>query len=126
MEMCSPNGIVEELIELLKDFASSKGIRLTKELDTGIGEVMADPKTIHHSLLNIINNAIDACMEDENVSKKYEVTIKTYKDENNMICFEVRDNGCGMDDNTRKQLFTPLFSSKGGKGTGLGLLVTGD
>ncbi|MFH1977611.1 MAG: response regulator [Pseudomonadota bacterium] len=125
METCSPNGIVEELTELLKDFATSKGIRLTKELDTGIGEVLADPKTIHHSLLNIINNAIDACMEDENVSKKHEVTIKTYKDEKNMICFEVRDNGCGMDDNTRKQLFTPLFSSKGGKGTGLGLLVTG-
>jgi len=98
---------------------------LTKELDTGIGEVLADPKTIHHSLLNIINNAIDACMEDENVSKKHEVTIKTYKDENNMICFEVRDNGCGMDENTQKQLFTPMFSSKGGKGTGLGLLVTG-
>jgi len=125
METCSPNGIVDELIELLKDYAISKGIRLTKELDTGIGEVLADPKTIHHSLLNIINNAIDACMEDENVSKKHEVTIKTYKDENNMICFEVRDNGCGMDENTQKQLFTPMFSSKGGKGTGLGLLVTG-
>ena len=125
METCSPNWIVEELTELLKDFAASKGIRLTKELDIGIGEVLADPKTIHHSLLNIINNAIDACMEDENVSKKYKVTIKTYKDEKNMICFEVMDNGCGMDDNTKKQLFTPLFSSKGGKGTGLGLLVTG-
>jgi two-component system, NtrC family, sensor kinase len=42
-----------------------------------------------------------------------------------MICFEIKDNGCGMDDDTRRQLFTPMFSSKGGKGTGLGLLVTG-
>jgi two-component system NtrC family sensor kinase len=30
-----------------------------------------------------------------------------------------------MDENTQKQLFNPMFSSKGGKGTGLGLLVTG-
>jgi PAS domain S-box-containing protein len=125
MQNCSPNGIVEELTDLLKEFAFSKGIRLTKELDAGIGEVLADPKTIHHSLLNIINNAIDACIEDENISKKHEVTIKTYKDDNNMLCFIIKDNGCGMDDNTRKQLFTPMFSSKGGKGTGLGLLVTG-
>lgn len=125
MENCSPNGIVEEVTDLLKEFAFSKGIRLTKELDPGIGEVLADPKTIHHSLLNIINNAIDACIEDENVSKKHEVAIKTYKDENNMLCFMIMDNGCGMDENTRKQLFTPMFSSKGGKGTGLGLLVTG-
>ena len=35
------------------------------------------------------------------------------------------DNGCGMDEDTRGQLFNPMFSSKGGKGTGLGLLVTG-
>jgi PAS domain S-box-containing protein len=125
IETCSPNGIVDELIELLKDFAFSKSIRLTKELDADIGEILADPKTIHHSLLNIINNAIDACIEDENVSKQHEVAVKTYMDGGNMICFEVRDNGCGMDDNTRKQLFTPMFSSKGGKGTGLGLLVTG-
>jgi two-component system, NtrC family, sensor kinase len=124
IEPCSPNEIVEELTDLLTDFATSKDILLTKELDTGIGKILADPKTIHHSLLNIINNAIDACIEDENLSKKHEIFIKTYKDENNMLCFEVKDNGCGMDDETRRQLFTPMFSSKGGKGTGLGLLVT--
>ncbi|MBU2629876.1 MAG: HAMP domain-containing histidine kinase, partial [Proteobacteria bacterium] len=117
--------IVNDLIELLKDFVTSKNVRILKELDTSIGEVVADPKTIHHSLLNLINNAIDACIEDENTSKKHEVKIKSYKDKNNMICFEVTDNGSGMDENTRKQLFNPMFSTKGGKGTGLGLLVTG-
>ena len=48
-----------------------------------------------------------------------------FRSKNNMICFEITDNGCGMDEDTRKKLFTPMFSSKGGKGTGLGLLVTG-
>ncbi|MBU1342445.1 MAG: PAS domain S-box protein, partial [Proteobacteria bacterium] len=124
-ENCVPNDIVNDLIELLKDFVTSKNVRILKELDTSIGEVVADPKTIHHSLLNLINNAIDACIEDENTSKKHEVKIKSYKDKNNMICFEVTDNGSGMDENTRKQLFNPMFSTKGGKGTGLGLLVTG-
>jgi len=124
-ETCVPNDIVNELIELLKDFAASKGVRLLKELDTGIGEVLADPKTIHHSLLNIINNAIDACLEDEEISKRHEVKIKTFRDSNNYICFEIKDNGCGMDEETQKQLFDPMFSTKGGKGTGLGLLVTG-
>lgn len=125
MEVCSPNDIVLELVELLKDFTASKHIRMVKDLDAGIGEVLADPKTIHHALLNIINNAVDACIEDENISKKHEVGIRTYIDQNRMLCFEIRDNGCGMDEDTRNKLFTPMFSSKGGKGTGLGLLVTG-
>jgi len=125
MENCSPNEIILELMELLKDFTASKNIHMIKDLNAGIGEVLADPKTIHHALLNIINNAIDACIEDENISKKHEVKVKTYIDKTQMLCFEVTDNGCGMDEETRKKLFTPMFSSKGGKGTGLGLLVTG-
>ena len=124
-ENCVPNDIVNEIIELLKDFVASKGISISQELDTGIGEVLADPKTIHNSLLNIINNAIDACIDDEDISKKHEVKVKTYMDKNNYFCFEVTDNGCGMDEDTQKQMFNPMFSSKGGKGTGLGLLVTG-
>ena len=58
------------------------------------------------------------------MTKDHTILIRTYKKENT-ICFDVKDNGCGMDEETRGQLFNPMFSSKGGKGTGLGLLVTG-
>ena len=124
-ESCSPNDIVNEVIELITDIARSNGVFVSKEFDTGIGEVMADPQTIHRSLLNLVNNAIDACIEDEDTSKKHEVKIRTYVDNNNYFGLEVKDNGCGMDEDIQKQLFNPMFSSKGGKGTGLGLLVTG-
>lgn len=125
IESCDPNGIVKDLVELIEDFAGSKGVSISIDLGAGLGEIMADPQTIHRSLLNLINNAIDACLEDEDLSKKHEVRIRTYKKNNKQICFEVADNGCGMDEKTQKQLFNPMFSSKGGKGTGLGLLVTG-
>ncbi len=124
-ENCSPNEIIHELVELLREFAASKNIIVSKDLDAGIGLIQADPRILRRSLLNIINNAVGACIEDEDISKKHEVNIKTFMDKNHMICFEVRDNGCGMDEDTRKKLFSPMFSSKGGKGTGLGLLVTG-
>lgn len=123
-EACLPNDIASDVIELITDAARLNGVLVSKDFDTGIGEVMADSQTIHRSLLNLINNAIDACVEDEDVSKKHEVKIKTFMDKDNYFCFEVEDNGCGMDKNTQKQLFDPMFSSKGGKGTGLGLLVT--
>ena len=38
--------------------------------------------------------------------------------------FEVTDNGCGMSEEVKSKLFTSFFSTKGDKGTGLGLLVT--
>ena len=39
------------------------------------------------------------------------------------IHFDVSDTGVGMDKEIQKNLFTPLFSSKGDKGTGLGLFI---
>lgn len=122
-ESCRPNEIVDEVIELVEDAAGSKDIHILKEFDDAKKTILADPQTIHRSLLNLVNNAVDACVEDEDIDKKHEVKIKTFID-NNHFCFEVKDNGCGMDENTQKQLFNPMFSSKGGKGTGLGLLVT--
>jgi signal transduction histidine kinase len=38
--------------------------------------------------------------------------------------YQVEDNGCGMDAETRKQVFNNFFSTKGSKGTGLGLMIT--
>lgn len=120
---CRPNDIAKEVVELIKDFSASKNVELSGELDSNLGPVIADPQTIHRSLLNLVNNGIDACLEDEDLSKKHKVTIKTYENEGK-LCFDVTDNGTGMDEKTKKQLFNPMFSSKGGKGTGLGLLVT--
>jgi len=122
---CFPNKIVEDVIDLVSDFGKSNGIKISMETDPSIGEVMADPQTIHRTLLNLVNNAMDACMEDEDISKPFEVVIKTSIDDGRYLCMEVEDNGCGMDEETRERLFNPMFSTKGGKGTGLGLLVTG-
>ncbi|WP_022668925.1 ATP-binding response regulator [Desulfospira joergensenii] len=123
-EPCDPNEIVEEIIDLVADTAASKQVRVLKELDPVLGEVIADPRTIHRSLLNLVSNAVDACEEDEDRTKDFKILIKTYT-EKGWLCFDVKDNGCGMDDEIRAGLFNPMFSSKGGKGTGLGLLVTG-
>lgn len=125
IEPCLPNEIVEDVIDLVSNVASSNNIKISQEIDPDIGELVVDPQTIHRTLLNLVNNAMDACVEDENTSKEFEIQIKTYLEPNNMLCLEVRDNGCGMDEETQARLFDPMFSTKGGKGTGLGLLVTG-
>jgi signal transduction histidine kinase len=74
--------------------------------------------------LNLVANAIDACIFDDTTDKKHRVSVKTTLTDNRFINFEVKDNGSGMTPEVKTKLFTSFFSTKGPKGTGLGLLVT--
>jgi two-component system NtrC family sensor kinase len=123
-EICRPNEIANEVCELLQDKALENKVEIRKEFDDAIGDVSMDPDTIHESLLNLMSNAVDACLFDENTDKAWHVALKTTQEAGNIIKFEVSDNGVGMDKEVLKQLFTSFFSTKGHRGTGLGLMVT--
>jgi two-component system NtrC family sensor kinase len=122
--VCQPNDIVTEAVDLIKDFAKTNNIKITKKLDPAIKEASMDTRTIHDSVLNLITNAMDACLDDPDTDKKSIISIKTYLGKNDMYCIDVKDNGSGMTEDTKEKLFTSFFSTKGGKGTGLGLLLT--
>ncbi len=121
---CSPNEVVSDVVELVGDYAVKKDVTVSKEIDPFIGELLLDPETLHRALLNLVTNGIDACLNDHDTNKQWQIVLKTFIDEEGKLCIEVRDNGSGIDEDSKKMLFTPFFSSKGGKGTGLGLLVT--
>jgi signal transduction histidine kinase len=123
-EKCSPNEIADEVCRLTEASAKEYDIEIIKDFDPSIGEVVMDPKGIHRCLLDLVSNARDACIFDSNEEKKWEVRVKTLLEEEGMVRFEVSDNGCGMDEEVKKKLFTSFFTSKEGRGTGLGLLNT--
>jgi two-component system NtrC family sensor kinase len=123
-ENCFPNDIANEVCDLMKGTAHEHDIEILKDFSQDIGEMILDIRTVHRSLMNLVSNAIDACIFDDNPNKKYTVILKTDIEKNNIIVFEVTDNGCGMSQEVQSKLFTSFFSTKGDKGTGLGLLVT--
>ena len=123
-EACQPNQIVEDVGALVADKAREHQVELVLELDETIGEVIMDPGSIHEILLNLASNAVDACLFDEDLSKKWIVNLKARKKPENYIEFVVSDNGAGMSDKVLQKLFTSFFSTKGHRGTGLGLMVT--
>jgi two-component system NtrC family sensor kinase len=123
-ENCLPNEIVEDVCALMEAKARDNGIRIVKNLDPLIGQVFLDPKALHRSLLNLVSNAIDACIFDPAEDKQWQVTVTSAVDQNHRIRFDVTDNGIGMDTDTQEKIFSSLFSTKGERGTGLGLLVT--
>ncbi|NVM57959.1 MAG: response regulator [Desulfobacterales bacterium] len=126
--VCRPNDIVSEAAELLWDRAKEHRVKLNKVLDLNLKEAYLDEEGIRRVVLNLISNAIDACIYDEDTSKAWEVTVKTKvetgADSGETILVEVTDNGSGMTDEVKAKLFTRFFSTKAGRGTGLGLLIT--
>jgi PAS domain S-box-containing protein len=120
----SPNVIADEVCELMDFKAKESGIEIVRDVDPTMGEVSLDPKGIHRCLLNLVSNAIDACISDEDEGKEHVVQVTTKRESDGAVTFQVFDNGCGMDEAVRKQMFRRFFSTKGSKGTGLGLLVT--
>jgi len=124
LQDCFPNEIAGDICELMDVKAAQNQIEMRREFDPSIGQVHMGADALYRALLNLVSNAIDACISDLSMSKKWQVCVKTVLESDDMLKFEVIDNGCGMSEETQKNLFTSFFSTKGGKGTGLGLLVT--
>jgi signal transduction histidine kinase len=101
---------------------AQQGITFATDLDETIGDFEIDPGYVHSALMNILENAIDACGRDDGKAE-HEIGFGIRQDTNHIL-FEVSDNGVGMDRETVAKLFTPFFSSKGRKGTGLGLYIS--
>jgi PAS domain S-box-containing protein len=123
-QKCFPNDIVDEVCELLQERALENKVRIIKDLSKSIKEIRLDKEILHRCLLNLVLNAIDVCIFDWNTDKKHTVCVKSKLEDNDIIRFDVEDNGSGISDEVKGKMFSSFFSTKGSKGTGLGLLVT--
>jgi signal transduction histidine kinase len=121
LRMIDPRGPVREIIDLYTEIAARSGIELRAELPESIRKAPLDPDGIHTCLTNLVSNAIDACLMGE--QKGTEVVVRL-EDTAGKLVYEVVDNGSGMDYEIKKKIFTTFFTTKGGGGTGLGLLTT--
>jgi PAS domain S-box-containing protein len=122
LEQTSAPVLAEEVCEVMRGKAAELGIDFTCEVDRQAGEFAVDPKAIRTLLVNLAENAIDACRVDK---KKTSHTVSIgLKGTPEHIEFDVTDNGIGMDQETRERAFTLFFSSKRGSGTGLGLFIS--
>lgn len=121
LQMVHPVDLLQEIVDLYAPIASQIGVDLKLQKGKRVRKAPLDPKGIHTCLTNLVSNAIDACRmsEDENG----QVTVRV-SDTKEGLCFAVKDNGIGMDSDIKSKVFTTFFTTKGGQGTGLGLLTT--
>ena len=112
----------QEVAKELEPQMEVQHIEFIKNFNSIAGDFEVDGTYVHAALINIIGNAIDACKGDQ-TKKAAQITFGI-RDSKKNIVFEISDNGMGMDPETLGKIFTPLFSSKGKKGTGLGLFIS--
>jgi signal transduction histidine kinase len=122
-QLCDPNRPVREIYDLMLPRAKDYGVVLELDLDEDLTEAWFDPEGIHRCLLNLATNAIDACTDIESPQKDSRVVLRSLKGKNHTVVYEVIDNGSGMDNETRSKVFQRFFSTKGSRGTGLGLMI---
>lgn len=122
--LCDPNRPIQEVYDLMLPRAREHGVNLHIELDRGLPEVLLDPEGIHRCMLNLVTNAIDACTDISCSKTGREVTLRSSKGKDCAVEYQVVDEGCGMDKETRDKIFQRFFSTKGSQGTGLGLMIT--
>ncbi|MFH0930490.1 MAG: ATP-binding protein [Candidatus Zixiibacteriota bacterium] len=115
------NQVVKEAIELTKPkwnaWAKLKGVRIKIEQELSqLPPVFGNPADLREVIINMILNSIDA------LPKGGVISFRTWQEEQN-IYLSLKDNGIGMNEEVKKKLFDPFFSSKPEKGNGLGLTV---
>lgn len=120
--LCDPVEIAKEVVNTYFVKINQLGIKLITDFDENIGPANMDGEGLHESLSNILGNAIDACRISE-TNNQLQITLRVSEVDNTII-YEIIDNGCGMDYEVKRKVFTTFFTTKGLGGTGLGLLMT--
>ena len=118
----NPTQLIKELQELLRKAAGAE-VDLRIAVDAEIANLEADKAYLENSLINLIINARDAVEGRGSVqlSVRNEVVLRDGKSQD-YVAFHVTDNGCGIAEQAREQIFNPFYTTKpAGGGAGLGL-----
>jgi two-component system NtrC family sensor kinase len=131
------NTTVAEVVELMGSRASQQSVDLGCNLDVSIPPATFDPDAIHRAVLNLVTNAIDAASGENDLESDFDteesieggvrerakVFVQTQFDPETGWTIDVVDNGPGVPEEDRGKIFSLFESSKGMRGTGLGLPV---
>jgi signal transduction histidine kinase len=112
--------LVEHVVETVRPKAEEFGVDFRTDISPSLGDFQVDEVVLAAAVVNILENAVEACKE----SKKQGCFVEfRARPDASGVFFEVEDNGSGMSEETLSRLFTVFFSTKGSRGTGLGLFI---
>jgi signal transduction histidine kinase/CheY-like chemotaxis protein len=96
-------------------------IQLNSELPDGLAPIAGVESEIREALTNLVFNAVDAMPDGGKLTLRTRSVTSPSKAK--YIAVEVGDSGIGMNEETRRRCLEPFFTTKGERGTGLGLAM---
>lgn len=119
LELINPKKLLDECVELLATAANDKGVMVVADVDKDHPAVPLDPDGMHQVIMNLLSNALDAVTPQEGLIR----IVCHYQAEQRQTVIEVIDNGSGIPEPMMKHMFELFHSTKGNRGTGIGLAV---
>ncbi|NRR28628.1 response regulator [Oxalobacteraceae bacterium] len=122
------NQLAQQVLDLTRarwsDMPLQRGIVINKEvqLQPNLPYLQGVEGEIREALTNLIFNAVDAMPEGGTLTVRTR-SIKPASGTLEQVCIEVGDSGAGMSEATRRRCLEPFFTTKGERGTGLGLAM---
>jgi signal transduction histidine kinase/ActR/RegA family two-component response regulator len=118
----SLNQMIQQVIDLSRarwsDMPQQRGVFIKMETDLAatLPPIMGVESEIREALVNLVFNAVDAMPTGGTLTLRTKISEK-------LVQVEVTDTGVGMDEDVRKRCLEPFFTTKGERGTGLGLAM---
>jgi histidine kinase len=118
------NQLLAECSAMVAGRAQELGLEVAMEADPACDRVTLDPMGVRRVVLNLLTNSLDALAEAPPGAGPPRVVLADGRDGYGQVWVSVADNGPGLTPEAQRHLFGGLFTTKGSKGTGLGLLVS--
>lgn len=118
----SLNEMIGQIVEDSRARAEKAGVKLETALDASLPIMQLDASRMHDSILNLVGNAIEA-LEEHSIEDGVVRVESALSEDARSALLTVVDNGPGMPPEIQAKIFEPFFSTKGSRGTGLGLAV---
>ena len=119
--------VIDDCAQLLETRCQAKGVALIVDHDPEMPPIPIDGNLIHQALMNLLTNALEAVDAKEGaitVRTLFRVTDHLLGQGHSYAEVVVIDNGPGIAPDRQRWIFEPFHTTKGSKGTGLGLAVT--
>ena len=123
-ELVDPNSLVDDVIQLFESKAALVNIELVGCKDMDLEPILLDRDVMHACLTNLVSNSLDACTWDPDSDKEQRISVTSRENDDGAVVFEVTDSGMGISEENQQKVLSSSFTSKGIRGTGLGLLLT--
>lgn len=116
LELADVRELLNETLLMVQESAAQKGIEASLTVEGELQPVAIDRTGIKRTVLNLLTNAVEACSEGCHV-----VLSAGIAEDGAALRIKVADDGPGMPADVKQGLFQPFFTTKGSRGTGLGL-----